>query len=544
MHLSNIQIEILSSVIRTFMDDNSHTRRKELVVKYRDSTIIDGLINLRFLKELDNERNLAPWTYAIELVADAETKMRAKAGLEITVRALQQIYEVTPERKQVYRSEVLAHIIRSREQDVSPHIVDRGLYFIQEFEVLDGYGPESGNARQPLFNLHWMVISERVMALDPKIAWESHTQRHLANVGLAGVPAMVDRENSLQLSGESEDRNFARMAIAEAKKSVSENDGRPHPRVGAVVVKNGLVISTAYRGEFPGNHAEFIALEKKLGEETLAGATVFTTLEPCTTRNPPKVPCATRLAQRKIARVVIGMLDPDTRISGKGQRSLRKANIVTDFFPADLMAEVEEMNREFTEHCERQTPTDDKVMAISRSIHTQDYAKTQSLHRQLGEGKSWVEETLVALLTKRGLRLDSPIAWTADEGREIYTLEASINGLRKLWRLSYEALEDCITDRNIQRTIRRSLNLYFVPDFSDSQADSTHDTMSEEQVVDSLGKHQAGETLDQLTLDILDREGYITTSDVTNMDSIGRELLLISITAKGLRLLSRFKPDA
>jgi hypothetical protein len=125
------------------------------------------------------------------------------------------------------------------------------------------------------------------------------------------------------------------------------------------------------------------------------------------------------------------------------------------------MAEVEEMNREFTEHCERQTSTDDKMIPISSSVHIQRDTTVQSLDPQLSDGKRWVEETLVSLLTSRGLRLDSPIIWTADEGREIYTLKAKIQGSTKLWSLSYEALEDCIADSNIQRTILRSLDLYF-----------------------------------------------------------------------------------
>jgi len=51
------------------------------------------------------------------------------------------------------------------------------------------------------------------------------------------------------------------------------------------------------------------------------------------------------------------MLDPDPRITGRGQRRLRAANIVTDFFPHDLMTEVEELNREFTRHHESQGQT-------------------------------------------------------------------------------------------------------------------------------------------------------------------------------------------
>jgi pyrimidine deaminase RibD-like protein len=142
---------------------------------------------------------------------------------------------------------------------------------------------------------------------------------------------------------------FMQLALGEARKSNAE-DERIHPKVGAVVVKDNHMLATAFRGEPPhtGDHAEFIALEKKLPDEALVGATVYTTLEPCTTRNHPNVPCAEWLINRKVSRVVIGMLDPNQSITGKGVRRLRDANLVTDFFPSSLMAEAEEMNRHFT----------------------------------------------------------------------------------------------------------------------------------------------------------------------------------------------------
>lgn len=151
---------------------------------------------------------------------------------------------------------------------------------------------------------------------------------------------------------EADNRHFARTAIGESRKSVAEDDGRVHPRVGTVVVKDGKVLAVAHRGEIAsGNHAEFVALEKKLADVSLAGATVYTTLEPCTTRNHPKVPCAERLIERKVGRVVIGMLDPDDRIRGRGLIKLRDANVAVELFPADLMSEAEELNREFKRHC-------------------------------------------------------------------------------------------------------------------------------------------------------------------------------------------------
>jgi pyrimidine deaminase RibD-like protein len=156
----------------------------------------------------------------------------------------------------------------------------------------------------------------------------------------------IAASDSLASSNDAEDRKFAQLAVEEARKSIPE-DGRVHPRVGVVVVKDGSILASAHRGEIPQCHAEFIALEKKLENVSLSGSTVYTTLEPCTSRNHPKIPRADRLADRKVARVVIGMLDPDDRISGRGQRRLRKAGITTVLFPEDLMAEVEELNRDF-----------------------------------------------------------------------------------------------------------------------------------------------------------------------------------------------------
>lgn len=119
------------------------------------------------------------------------------------------------------------------------------------------------------------------------------------------------------------------------------------PLVGAVAVKAGIMLDSAHRGEIKqGEHAEFTLL-RKLQDETLSGSTVYTTLEPCTVRGEEKTPCVDHLIDRKITRVVIGMLDPNPIVSGLGVRKLRRANIQVDLFPPLFMAEIEELNSAF-----------------------------------------------------------------------------------------------------------------------------------------------------------------------------------------------------
>ena len=143
-----------------------------------------------------------------------------------------------------------------------------------------------------------------------------------------------------------QDHRAMLRALDLAKSSRSEDD-RHHPHVGAVLLMDGEIVAEAFRGEVvPGEHAEFTLFERHLRGRELSGSVLITTLEPCTVRKSHK-PCADWIIEKGIARVVIGMLDPNPAIYGQGVAKLREQGIHIDFFPEGLRSALRVENATF-----------------------------------------------------------------------------------------------------------------------------------------------------------------------------------------------------
>ena len=99
----------------------------------------------------------------------------------------------------------------------------------------------------------------------------------------------------------------------------------PNPLVGSVIVKDSEIIASGYHAQVGGAHAELAAIES--ATVSLEGATLYCNLEPCCHTNKRTPPCAQRIVQEKIAKVVIANLDPNPQVAGNGVQLLRAAGI-------------------------------------------------------------------------------------------------------------------------------------------------------------------------------------------------------------------------
>jgi diaminohydroxyphosphoribosylaminopyrimidine deaminase / 5-amino-6-(5-phosphoribosylamino)uracil reductase len=119
------------------------------------------------------------------------------------------------------------------------------------------------------------------------------------------------------------DEQFMRAALREAKKALGQTS--PNPAVGAVLVIDNRIVARGHHREAGRDHAEIECL-RDFGAPVPARATLFVTLEPCSTAG-RTAPCTDAIISAGVKNVVIGAIDLNPRHSGKGIMQLRNAGV-------------------------------------------------------------------------------------------------------------------------------------------------------------------------------------------------------------------------
>jgi diaminohydroxyphosphoribosylaminopyrimidine deaminase/5-amino-6-(5-phosphoribosylamino)uracil reductase len=120
------------------------------------------------------------------------------------------------------------------------------------------------------------------------------------------------------------DARWMRIALCQARKGLGQTS--PNPAVGAVIVAAGSALAKGWHQRAGGPHAEIEALSGMPDPALAAGATIYVTLEPCSTsgRTPP---CTDAIIAARIGRVVVGAIDVNPKHRGRGLDRLRQAGI-------------------------------------------------------------------------------------------------------------------------------------------------------------------------------------------------------------------------
>ncbi len=162
---------------------------------------------------------------------------------------------------------------------------------------------------------------------------------------------------------------WMRRALDLAKLGI--NFVNPNPRVGAVIVKNGQIVAEGYHRYFGGPHAEINAIENAKSIE-LEGATLVVNLEPCSHfgKTPP---CTSAIVEKRFAKVVVGMVDPNPLVAGEGIQILRDSGIDVEI--GVLEKECRWLNRFFIKNMLEAKPY--VILKIAQSLNgsiaTSDY---------------------------------------------------------------------------------------------------------------------------------------------------------------------------
>lgn len=160
------------------------------------------------------------------------------------------------------------------------------------------------------------------------------------------------------MSFSEQDQSYMVQAIELAK--LGWYTTSPNPRVGCLIVREGEILSQGAHLQAGEGHAEANAIAD--APCSLEGATAYVTLEPCSHYGRTG-PCAEALVKAKVTRVVVGMVDPNPLVSGRGVRLMQKAGIQVE--AGLLEAQCQALNPGFIKRMQTRLPRVRVKMAAS-----------------------------------------------------------------------------------------------------------------------------------------------------------------------------------
>ena len=185
----------------------------------------------------------------------------------------------------------------------------------------------------------------------------------------------------------------------------------PNPLVGCVIVKGGRIIAEGFHKKYGEKHAEKEAIDKIQGDDC-KGATLYVNLEPCS-HHGKTPPCSNMIASLPFSKIIIGQLDPNPLVNGKGKKAL-EANgkeVITGVLEKECLF----LNRRFNTFYSKKRPyvilkwaeSADGFINSFEGIKEQQQTQVSNSHLALLNQK-WRQEESSIIVGKRTLENDNP----------------------------------------------------------------------------------------------------------------------------------------
>ena len=185
----------------------------------------------------------------------------------------------------------------------------------------------------------------------------------------------------------------------------------PNPSVGAVIVYKNNIIGEGYTSAFGGNHAEVNAINAVKNKDLLSKSVLYVSLEPCCHfgKTPP---CTDLILKHKIPKVVIGSMDTNEKVSGKGIQQLMQAAVEVQI--GFLEAECRALNKRFFNYHQNKRPyivlkwaeSYDGFIAPENQTIGESYTISNEISRQIVH--KWRSEEHAILVGANTVLKDNP----------------------------------------------------------------------------------------------------------------------------------------
>jgi hypothetical protein len=188
MPLTEIQRKIVTVVVGRFLNLNEMTPRKGLVISFQSPESIDFLISKNVLGTTDTRETVRPLPLAFHYCGDVTALSRAKVSAEIVLHSLKNLYQVEQDKSEFTEADVEAQARKIIPGPVKSENIRLGLYLIQQFGVLNGWGQNAQG------EVTWIRVHEDIVKLNVGEAWDGYIQRH--SVYVEGDPTGATSKKS------------------------------------------------------------------------------------------------------------------------------------------------------------------------------------------------------------------------------------------------------------------------------------------------------------------------------------------------------------